>query len=331
MNKHLNQLKEKIGIIGQSQSMYDVLEIVDTAAPTNISVLIYGESGTGKELVAKLIHHKGPRADSPFVPVNCGAIPSELMESEFFGHKKGSFTGAIHDKKGLFQLAENGTLFLDEIAELPLHMQVKLLRAIQEKTIRPIGSDKEITINVRILSASHRNLLELVEQDLFRQDLFYRINVIELKVPSLKERIEDIPRIADYLLIQLAGLHAVEKPQLTSNALKTLMAYNFPGNIRELENILERAITLCADKQIRSQDLNIIQPSSQASDTQFSSPESQLKARNNQTLDEYLEEIETTEIHKALEQAQGNKTQAAKLLGISFRAMRYKLKKLNID
>lgn len=326
-------------LIGDTAVMKELKQTILKLARSQAPVLIHGESGTGKELVAKLIHHKGPRADKPFVPVNCGAIPTELMESEFFGHKKGSFTGAVSDKKGLFQSAEGGTLFLDEIAELPLSMQVKLLRAIQEKSVRPVGCESEVSVDVRILSATHRNLLEMVETEKFRQDLFYRINVIELEVPPLRERSNDIPKLADYLLEQLAVNQGYEKTQLSKNALLALKSYDFPGNIRELENILERAITLSSNNQIDLDDLKIpcnLAKLSQANDqsvpTGGTKPVDTLYSRHkSQSLDEFLENIELDEINKALDQCKGNRTQAAKLLGISFRAMRYKLKKLNIE
>lgn len=320
--------KPKKQLIGDTPVMQKLKQTILKLARSQAPVYINGESGTGKELVARLIHFKGPRADGPFVPVNCGAIPSELMESEFFGHKKGSFTGAIADKKGLFQTADGGTLFLDEIAELPLNMQVKLLRAIQEKSIRPIGSEKEISIDLRILSASHKNLNQLVEDEAFRQDLFYRINVIELKVPSLKERKDDIPKLADYLLANLAATHQLEPAKLSSQALQQLQRYHFPGNIRELENILERAITLSSGAEIQPDDLNIDLQENAATEENITSLANN---RSEQSLDEYLEKIESKELLRALEESGGNKTQAAKLLGISFRAMRYKLKKLNID
>lgn len=326
--------KTKKQLIGDTPVMKQLKQTILKLARSQAPVYINGESGTGKELVAKLIHFKGPRVEAPFVPVNCGAIPSELMESEFFGHKKGSFTGAITDKKGLFQLADGGTLFLDEIAELPVNMQVKLLRAIQEKSIRPIGSETEIPINVRILSASHKNLLKLVEQDEFRQDLFYRINVIELVVPPLRERAADIPKLTNFLLTQLSNLHGTGPISLSQSALARLQTYEFPGNIRELENILERSITLCSGDEIQENDLNLTmsktppKTSNSTSNEQF---HSSISPRDELPLDEYLEKIETAEIKKALLQAKGNKTQAAKLLGISFRAMRYKLKKLNLE
>ena len=220
-------------------------------ARSQAPVYISGESGTGKELVAQLIHELGPRAEQPFVPVNCGAIPAELMESELFGHKRGSFSGAIVDKQGLFQAADGGTLFLDEVAELPLHLQVKLLRAIQEKSVRPVGSESEIKIDARILSATHKDLAKLVGSGEFRQDLFYRINVIELNVPPLRERVEDIDQLVEHILDRLAGEAVGTRPSLSTDAMRALNEYSFPGNVRELENVLERAITLAEGSQIK--------------------------------------------------------------------------------
>jgi two-component system response regulator PilR (NtrC family) len=268
-----------------------------------------------------MIHEKGPRADHSFVAVNCGAIPEHLMESEFFGHKKGSFTGALADKPGLFQVAEGGTLFLDEIADLPLHMQVKLLRSIQEKTVRPVGAQKELPIDVRILSATHKNLAELVQGNEFRQDLFYRINVIELHVPSLRERPEDIATLTEHILTRLAEQAAATKPVVSSAAMAALMQHPFPGNVRELENILERALTLCEGNSIDVRDLRLL---SQHHDTE---QHSKLKL----PLEPYLDTLEKEAIVKALEQTRYNKTAAAKLLGITFRALRYKLRKLGLD
>ena len=237
-------------LLGDSQSMRDIRSTIAKLARSQAPIYISGESGTGKELVAKLIHSKGPRADNPFIPVNCGAIPSELMESEFFGHTRGSFTGALKDKKGLFQVAEGGTLFLDEVAELPLHMQVKLLRTIQEKAVRLIGAEREIPTDVRILSATHKDLAQLVEAGEFRQDLYYRLNVIQLQVPALRERSEDIPRLAEHCLGKLARENAQPNLSLDEAALQALCQYDFPGNVRELENILERATTLCENNTI---------------------------------------------------------------------------------
>ncbi|MCF6192796.1 MAG: sigma-54 dependent transcriptional regulator [Kangiellaceae bacterium] len=312
-------------LIGDTKVMKQLKQTILKLARSQAPVYINGESGTGKELVAKLIHFKGPRGPRPFVPVNCGAIPSELMESEFFGHIKGSFTGAIADKKGLFQAAEGGTLFLDEVAELPMAMQVKLLRAIQEKNIRPVGSDKEIPVDIRILSASHRDLMELVNQGEFRQDLFYRINVIEIQVPALRERKADIKRLTEYLLSQLSSAHGLTNIKISDGAMALLAEYNYPGNIRELENILERALTLAGEDTIGSDDLNLPAPNAHAGFR------SELPQRNGQALDDYMAQIEKDEILKALELAGGNRTKAAKQLGISFRAMRYKLEKLDIS
>lgn len=321
-----NPVRGKKQLIGDTPIMKQLKQTILKLARSQAPVYINGESGTGKELVAKLIHHKGPRANKAFVPVNCGAIPNELMESEFFGHIKGSFTGAITDKKGLFQTANGGTLFLDEVAELPIAMQVKLLRAIQEKSIRPVGSEKEIPVDTRILSASHRDLFELVEEGKFRQDLFYRINVIELNVPALRERKDDIEKLAYYLIEQLSVFHGLLNAKITPAAIDALKHYIFPGNIRELENILERALTLAPNETIDVDDLNLPKNTLNANKL-----ETNYSGRNNQPLDDYMSAIETKEIIEALDQTKGNKTKAAKLLGISFRAMRYKLDKLNIE
>lgn len=311
--------RSSLTMLGDSAAMQATRATIAKLARSQAPVYISGESGTGKELVARLIHEKGPRADHPFVAVNCGAIPEHLMESEFFGHKKGSFTGAIADKPGLFQTAEGGTLFLDEVADLPLHMQVKLLRAIQEKAVRPIGMQKEIPIDVRILSATHKDLAALVKQGGFRQDLFYRINVIELHVPSLRERPQDIAVLAEYVLNRLAQQAGVTKPELTDEAMSALMRHPFPGNVRELENILERAMTLCEGDVIDADDLSL--PQNPMNHT----PKDKLP------LEPYLDNIEKEAIVKALEQTRYNKTAAAKLLGITFRALRYRLKKLGLD
>ncbi|WP_049620815.1 sigma-54-dependent transcriptional regulator, partial [Frateuria defendens] len=246
-------------LIGASAAMQQVRHTIAKLARNQAPVYIAGESGVGKELVARLIHEQGPRANGPFVPVNCGAIPSELMESEFFGHRKGSFTGAHVDKEGLFQAANGGTLFLDEVAELPLHMQVKLLRAIQEKAVRPIGAREEVPVDVRILSATHKNLGALVEHGQFRQDLFYRINVIELRVPPLRERRGDVPLLAEFILGQLAAKSGAAPGKLQPDAQQALENYDFPGNVRELENILERAMAMCDGELITAADLMLPQ------------------------------------------------------------------------
>ena len=308
-------------LLGESTAIKKIQATIAKLARSQAPVYISGESGVGKELVARLIHDKGPRADKPFIPVNCGAIPSELMESEFFGHKKGSFTGAVADKDGLFQAANGGTLFLDEVADLPLHMQVKLLRVIQEKSVRPIGAQKEMPIDVRILSATHKDLAELVEAGEFRQDLFYRINVIELHVPSLRERSEDIPLLAEHVLERLTEQSGMDTPVLSKEAMEALIHYPFPGNVRELENVLERAITLCDGNTIQAGDLRL------SATTTASTPAS----GDPVPLEPYLDSIERDTIVKALEQTRYNKTAAAKLLGISFRALRYRLKKLGLD
>jgi two-component system response regulator PilR (NtrC family) len=316
-------------LLGDSAIMQTIRSTIAKLARSQAPVYISGESGTGKELVARLIHAKGPRNDRAFVPVNCGAIPSELMESEFFGHKKGSFTGAVTDKEGLFQAASGGTLFLDEVAELPLHMQVKLLRAIQEKAVRPVGEQKEIPVDVRVLSATHKDLARLVDAGEFRQDLYYRINVIELKVPGLRQRREDIPQLARHVVEKLAGEQGIAVPQLAPAALETLQRYNFPGNVRELENILERALTLSDGREIQPDDLAL--PEAEAAELTDSDGGSIPEPPDGVQLEDYLENIERQAILKALEQTNNNKTAAARVLGITFRAMRYRLKKLGLE
>jgi two-component system response regulator PilR (NtrC family) len=328
-------------LIGDSSAMQQVRSTIGKLARNQAPVYIAGESGVGKELVARLIHEQGPRASGPFVPVNCGAIPSELMESEFFGHRKGSFTGAAGDKEGLFQAANGGTLFLDEVAELPLHMQVKLLRAIQEKAVRPIGAREEVPVDVRILSATHKNLATLVEQGQFRQDLFYRINVIELRVPPLRERRGDVTLLSNFVLRQLAAKSGEGPGQLLPAALQALESYDFPGNVRELENILERAMAMCDGDQIDVSDLMLPQRASRtpiepvpamASIMPMTPPPVPAASPTaDGGLDDYISNLERTAIIKALEESRYNKTAAAKKLGITFRALRYKLKKLGID
>ncbi|MEW5757058.1 MAG: sigma-54 dependent transcriptional regulator [Pseudomonadota bacterium] len=319
-------------LLGDSQAMRNTRSLIAKLARSQAPVYISGESGTGKELVARLIHEKGPRQDKPFVPVNCGAIPSELMESEFFGHKKGSFTGAVADKAGLFQAAHNGTLFLDEVADLPLHMQVKLLRAIQEKAVRPVGEEKESSIDVRILSATHKDLATLVNEGKFRQDLFYRLNVIEMRVPPLRERIEDVPVLADNILKRLSKNHGSRTPAITPEALAALARYHFPGNVRELENILERAMTLCEDDQITLDDLQLPETTLEtAPATSGAWQAASTPVNTSVPLEDYLESIEREMIQKALDKANQNKTKAAQLLGITFRALRYRLKKLGME
>lgn len=317
------------GLLGRDPSVDQLRSLIERLARSQAPVHICGESGTGKELVARLIHQRGPRGSAAFVPVNCGAIPSELMESEFFGHLKGSFTGALRDKSGLFQAAEGGTLFLDEVADLPLHMQVKLLRALQERRVRPVGSESEIPVNVRVISATHRDLSGLVASGQFRQDLYYRLNVIEVRTPALRERRGDIPLLAASILARLTDGDG-RQPQLTADALAQLMAYEFPGNVRELENVLERAITLsdgasigAADLQLRPTALTGVAPAAPAPVLG--------NAPAPAGLDTQIEQMEKRAIRDALEKARYNKTRAAELLGLSFRQLRYKLKKFNIE
>jgi len=303
-------------LLGESPAMEELRQLIDKVARSQAPVHISGESGTGKELVARLIHDHSSRKDGPFVPINCGAIPSELVESEFFGHRKGAFTGAVHDKVGLVQAANTGTLFLDEIADLPLSMQVKLLRVIQEQTIRPVGSAKEESVNVRILSATHQNLAAMVKRGDFREDLFYRINVIELHVPALRERGDDILLLAGHILQRLGS----SVDALDEGARVAIRSYGFPGNVRELENMLERAVTLCADGTIAAGDLAL---RADSSDIQAVSTATDLG--------DQIDDVQRQAIVDALEKTRYNKTAAAKLLGLTFRQLRYRIKKLNIE
>ncbi len=319
--------KPTLELLGASAVIQSTRSMIDKLARSQAPVYISGESGSGKELAARLIHEKSARRDFSFVPVNCGAIPQELMESEFFGHKKGSFTGAVSDKEGLFQAASGGTLFLDEVADLPLQMQVKLLRAIQEKAVRPVGEQKEQAVDVRILCATHKNLSKLVEDDCFRQDLFYRINVIELHMPSLRERPEDIQLLVDYFLTRLAEAVNEVPPVLSEKALAALKSYIFPGNVRELENILERAMTLSEGEKIELEDLQLPEFEAIVSDHHSDKAEQKIATGN---LDSMVYSVEKETIIKALEQARYNKTAAARILGISFGALRYRLKKLDL-
>ncbi|MCA1850914.1 MAG: sigma-54 dependent transcriptional regulator [Beggiatoa sp.] len=306
-------------LIGDSEAMRVIRATIQKLARSQAPVYISGESGTGKELVARNIHDQGPRAGQPFVPVNCGAIPQDLLESEFFGHKKGSFTGAVADQSGLFQAAHGGTLFLDEVAELPIPMQVKLLRAIQERCVRPIGAQQEVPVDVRILSATHKDLAALATDGRFRQDLYYRINVIELHVPPLRARREDIPDLVAVVLQRLTqqGKTAV----LSDRAQEALLCYPFPGNVRELENALERALTLCEGEVIEPADLDLKRPSIQEG----------AESPDDANLDHYLNGLERQRITGALAQTRGNKTGAARLLGITLRALRYRLEKLGME
>lgn len=319
-----NELTVDSRLLGASPPMNVLRKQIGKLARSQAPVYISGESGSGKELVARLIHEQGPRHEQPFVPVNCGAIPSELMESEFFGHKKGSFTGATEDKPGLFQAANGGTLFLDEVADLPLPMQVKLLRAIQEKAIRSVGGSKEVVVDVRILCATHKDLASEVAAGRFRQDLYYRLNVIELRVPPLRERREDIGKLAEAMLRRLAQDSGDTPALLHPEALAKLQSYRFPGNVRELENMLERAYTLCEGEEIKPGDLRL-------SDAPGISENGEASLAQIDNLEDHLEEVERKLIMQALEETRWNRTAAAQRLGLSFRSMRYRLKKLGLD
>jgi two-component system response regulator PilR (NtrC family) len=350
----------QVNLIGESKPMGRLREQINKLSRSQAPIYVSGESGSGKEVAARLIHFLGPRSAGPFVPVNCGAIPSELMESEFFGHVKGSFTGATADKQGLFQAAGGGTLFLDEVADLPLAMQVKLLRAIQEKAARPVGSQSEDVTDVRILSATHKDLSEEVACGRFRQDLFYRLNVIELHMPALREHLDDIPALAQASLQRLSQEYNSAAPRISTTAMQTLQTYSFPGNVRELENVLERAFTLCENAVIEAEDLQLqehgssappmpnpviyaeprdddivanlnVDPHNSASLSSYSVDPDATTLPPGVGLEDYLEGIERTLITHALENTRWNKTAAAKELGVTFRALRYKLKKLDME
>ena len=309
-------------ILGISPPIDHMRKQIAKLARSEAPLYISGESGSGKELVARRIHELSPRACHAFVPVNCGAIPSELMESEFFGHRKGSFTGAVADKPGLFQAAAGGTLFLDEVADLPLAMQVKLLRAIQEKAVRPVGTQQEEAVNVRLLCATHKDLALEVAEGRFRQDLFYRLNVIELRVPPLRERREDIPLLTQHILKQLARRASADVPTVHPECMDMLSNYRFPGNVRELENILERAFTLCDHDTISAKDIQLSAAPIPGDDTDLTQIDS---------LEDFLDDIERKALTQALEETRWNKTAAARRLGLTFRSLRYRLKKLGLE
>ncbi|MCH9670042.1 MAG: sigma-54 dependent transcriptional regulator [Gammaproteobacteria bacterium] len=318
-------------LVGESALIEQTRAKVSKLSRSQAPVYISGESGTGKELVARMIHEQGPRSDHAFVPVNCGAIPPELMESEFFGHKKGSFTGAFADKAGLFQVADGGTLFLDEVADLPLSMQVKLLRAIQEKSVRPVGAAQETRVDVRVLSATHKDLATLVQDGDFRQDLFYRINVIEIRVPALRDRPGDIVLLCDHILMRLAQSHDVAVPRLSEEARARLATYEFPGNVRELENILERAMTLCEDNIIAPEDLGLTDAVSTGMDMAGTEPGATSgDVEVPVELDTALEDVQRERILNALNETRWNRTAAARMLGISFPTLRYRMQKLGV-
>ena len=305
-------------LTGESGVMQQVRTLIEKLARSQAPIYISGESGSGKELAARLIHARSAQAAGPFVPVNCGAIPENLMESEFFGYRKGAFTGAESDRDGFFQAANGGTLFLDEVADLPLPMQVKLLRVIQEKRVRKVGVATEEPVDVRIVCATHRNLRDCVEKGSFRQDLYYRLNVIELRMPSLRERMEDIPTLVAAILDKLCG---ATMPKVSPAALQALAAYAFPGNVRELENVLERATALCSDGVIEPGDLQL-------------APDEiggEIPGRGSETLDDYINRLERQAILEALQKTEGNRTAAARLLGVTFRSLRYRLERLGIE
>ncbi|MEN3111446.1 sigma-54-dependent transcriptional regulator [Uliginosibacterium paludis] len=307
-------------LMGESSAMQQVRGMIERLSKSLAPVYISGESGSGKERAARLIHASGARAAKSFVGVNCGAIPENLMESEFFGYRKGAFTGAESDREGFFQAADGGTLFLDEVADLPLAMQVKLLRAIQEKRVRRIGDTQEQSVDVRIICATHQNLKERVEQGKFRQDLFYRLNVIELKMPSLRERPDDILALAGYILKRLASEAGIRVPRMTPAAERALLGYSFPGNVRELENILERALALSIGDEIEVEDLHL-DPADCANVPGQSEGDS---------LQDYLDAVEKQAINEALGKTSGNRTAAARVLGVTFRSLRYRMERLGM-
>ena len=308
------------GLLGESPAIVQVRALIERVARSQAPVHIAGESGSGKELAARLIHHLGARRERAFVAVNCGAIPENLMESEFFGYRRGAFTGAGEDRQGFFQAADGGTLFLDEVAELPLAMQVKLLRAIQEKRVRQVGATAEDGVDVRLICATHQDLKLLVEQGRFRQDLFYRLNVIELRMPALRECREDIPGLARHIVDRLALAVGRSPPPLSVEAIAALQDYPFPGNVRELENVLERALALMVGERIEAADLNLVpaQPGGSIAVVAGS-------------LQDLLDQVERQAILDALKQADGNRTAAARLLGVTFRSLRYRMARLSLN
>lgn len=312
-------------LLGESQAIRQARDMIEKVARSQAPVCIGGESGSGKELAARLIHELGARHEQAFIPVNCGAIPENLMESEFFGYKKGAFTGADADRGGFFQAAHGGTLFLDEVADLPLTMQVKLLRAIQEKRVRKVGAATEDPVDVRIISATHQNLKELVAAARFRQDLFYRLDVIELKMPTLRECREDIPLLAESILARLARDAGVPKPLLTAGALKALGEYPFPGNVRELENILERTLALIGSSEVGADDLHL------APLIEFGESAAPAGGEEGASLQDHLDRVEKQAILEALQKTRFNRTAAAKLLGVTFRSLRYRMERLGLN
>ena len=316
-------------LVGESDEMRATRAMIERLARTQAPIHVSGESGSGKELAARLIHTKGSRRDGAFVAVNCGAIPENLMESEFFGYRKGAFTGATTDRDGFFQAASGGTLFLDEVADLPLPMQVKLLRAIQEKKVRKVGATAEEAVDVRLISATHRNLGAEVKGGNFRQDLYYRLNVIELRMPALREMREDIPLLAETFFARHSAAQGAQRPRLSDEALDRLRNYDFPGNVRELENVLERALALAAGDEIQPGDLQL-GPASVAETARAREPEKVPVSSAAVPLQERLDSVERQAILDALAQTRYNRTAAAKVLGITFRALRYRMERLGI-
>jgi len=312
-------------LLGESQAVRQARAMIEKVARSQAPVYISGESGSGKELAARLIHEQGARREQPFIAVNCGAIPENLMESVFFGYKKGAFTGADADRDGFFQAAHGGTLFLDEVADLPLTMQVKLLRAIKEKRVRKVGAPAEDPVDVRIISATHQNLRELVAAARFRQDLFYRLDVIELKMPALRECREDIPLLAENILARLAREAGVPLPRLSPKAIKALGEYPFPGNVRELENILERTLALIGGSEIGVEDLHLA-PLAEPDEPSLST-----EGKDVASLQDHLDRVEKQAILDALQKTRFNRTAAAKLLGVTFRSLRYRMERLGLN
>ena len=350
--KRTDALSEHLGssrdLIGSSPATEKLRTKITKVARSQAPIHVHGESGAGKEVVARLIHQSSPRQAGPFIAVNCGAIPPELVESELFGHLKGSFTGAMHDKQGLFQAAEGGTLLLDEVADLPLATQVKLLRVLQEKAVRPVGSESEVSVDVRLISATHKRLNQEVTAGRFRDDLFYRINVIDIAVPALKDRREDIPALATHLLAKIADENDEAPKRLTADAMVHLTQADFPGNVRQLENVLARAAALADTDEIQIDDLEIMASASSTSDaaalgannhdTLQTSAASANNSQNITTLDAvggdlegHMDAIEREILQNAMTEYRWNKTAAAKALGVSFRSLRYRLKKLGLD
>jgi len=312
-------------LLGKSRAMQKVFELIGKIHSTKTNVLITGESGTGKELVARALHSEGSRAKQPFVAVNCGAIPEELMESELFGHKKGSFTGAVTDKSGLFQEADSGTLFLDEIGELSLGLQVKLLRALQERKVKAVGATEEIEIDVRVVAATNRDLEAEVARGAFRADLYYRLNVIEVRLPPLRQRREDIPLLAEHFLRRF-GAEQGRSSRMSPEAMRRLETYDFPGNVRELENLIERAVALSSAALIGISDL----PDVKTKTVIAAEVPTQFPAEG-VDLERLVSDFERTWVTRALDHTGGVRKRAAVLLGISFRSLRYRLDKLGID